>query len=396
VLQRHDLPTEVSRWDAALDEWRARWRCPARVELQDLDQLLPLDLTVPAHVQVVFKHLRANDFAVLSEAPEADADDWCAGHNHTVVLPLTSTAPPEPGPRVHTLPVLVPGYGHAPGSDRARWLYIKLFVPAYRMDALVTREIPRLIDMLDDRPWWFVRYPQSTSTGESDQLRLRISVNRAPNGSADRSISDMDETMATVAAWADGLRAAGRIGRYVFDTYLPEVGRYLAIDAADDLFAADSRFAVVLHALTASAQLSSQAATVLSMFDMVSAVLGDHDSAAAWFNRQIPKTKFVSGRRDALTEVQALARNGLWQSLPGWPDIAAEHARWHDCATQYRWALPAGADIDEVLHSLLHMLHNRALGADRDSEARCLHLARATAATWMAFHRSPDRRGEGR
>ena len=406
VLQRHDLPSQADKWEAALDEWRASWRCPARVELQDLDQLLPLDLTVPAHIQVLFKHLRGSDVAVLSEAPDADADTWCEGHNHTVVLPLTRTDPPEPGPRVQTLPVLVPGYGHAPGSDRARWLYIKLFVPAHRMDVLVNDEIPRLIDMLDDRPWWFVRYPRSQFSGESDQLRLRISVNRAPSYSDDRSISDMDETMATVAAWADGLRGTGRIGRYAFDTYYPEAGRYLAIDAAENLFAADSRFAVALHPLIASSQLSAQAATALSMFDMVSAMLGDHGSAAEWLIREIRKTKFDGGPsdrlgrhrdgRDALIEVQALARNDLWQSVPGWPEVAGEHARWRDSAAQYRRALPAGADIDDVLHSLLHMLHNRALGADRESEAQCLHLARATAATWMAFHRGSDLRGEDR
>lgn len=394
VLQRHDLLSEASQWEAALDEWRAKWRCPARVELQDLDQLLPLDLTVPAHVQVLLKHLRASDVAVLSEAPDADADNWCEGRNHTVVLPLTRTAPPEPGPRVETLPVLAPGDGHAPGSDHARWLYIKLFLPAHRMDALVNDQVPRLIDMLDDRPWWFVRYPKSNFSGESDQLRLRISVNRAPSYSADRSISDMDETMATVAAWADGLRAEGRIGRYMFDTYYPETGRYLAIDAAENLFAADSRFAVALHALIASRQLSAGAATALSMFDMVSAVLGDRDGAAAWYSRDIPTTKTVG--RDLLGEVQALARNDLWQALPDWPAVAAAHARWRDAAALYRQALPAGADIDEVLRSMLHMLHNRALGADRESEAQCLHLARAAAATWTAFHGSHVRIGEDR
>jgi class I lanthipeptide synthase len=54
----------------------------------------------------------------------------------------------------------------------------------------------------------------------------------------------------------------------------------------------------------------------------------------------------------------------------------------------YRRALPDGVDMSKVLHALLHMHHNRALGVDRDREAVCLRLARQAAAAWRAKDRS--------
>ena len=127
-LSRGDLPADATGWDRALDHWRGTWRCPATVQLRDFDQLLPLDLGVPAHRAILYRHLRRHDDAVLVEAVEPDADGWLGGHPHTVVLPLTSRRAPEPAPCVEVLPVAARVHGDLPGSASASWLSAKLYL----------------------------------------------------------------------------------------------------------------------------------------------------------------------------------------------------------------------------------------------------------------------------
>lgn len=374
---RADLPTGANGWDQALDRWRQTWRCPSRIELRDFDQLLPLDLDVSAHREVLYRHLRANDDAVLVEAPEPNADGWLDGHAHTVVLPLTSCREPVPGPRVGVLPVLGREHGHVPGSPGAAWLYAKLYVAEHRINPLLVDELPVLLGGLGNRLYWFVRFPQAREGEESDHVRLRIRVD-----------SDADKVLSAVTMWADRLRADGRLSRLTFDTYYPEIGRYLAIEEAEAVFAADSRFVLALLTHRHGGEPSPLVVTALSMFDVAAAFLGDRDQAAAWLGRQAPK---AAPDRAHVEQVTRLARGELWHDLPGWPKVAEAHQDRADALARYRRVLPEGVDTDAVLHAVLHMHHNRALCVDRDREAVCLRLARQAAATWRACR--TERRG---
>lgn len=367
-LSRADLSTEAAEWDRALADWRQMWRCPSRVELRDFDQLLPLDLNVSAHREVLYRHLRANDDAVLVEAPEPDADGWCDGYAHMVVLPMTSHREQVPGPRVDVLPVVGSEHGHVPGSPGAKWLYAKAYVAEDRMNAFIMDELPALLADLGDRACWFVRYPQARDGEEADHLRLRIHVD-----------NDADKVLSAVTVWADRLRDAGRLNRLAFDTYYPETGRYLTIREAEDVFSADSRFVLALLTHTSGGEPSPLVITALSLFDVAAAFIGSLEQAAAWLTEQAPK---AAPERAHVEQVTRLARGGLWHDIPGWPYIAETHQDRVDAIARYRVALPDGADTYAVLHSLLHMHHNRALGVDRAREAVCLRLARQAAATW--------------
>lgn len=365
-----DLSADGAGWDQALDSWRATWRCPARVELRDFDQLLPLDLDVAAHRAILYRHLRQHADAVLLEAADPDADGWLSGHAHTVVLPLTSRRAPEPAPPVQVLPVLTGEHGHLPGSTGSFWLYAKLYLSAQRVNLLLVHELPALLADLGDRACWFVRYPQTREGEEPDQLRLRVRVH-----------GDTDRVLAAVTGWADRLRAEGLIGRLGFDTYFPEAGRYVAMAEAEDVFAADSR--LVLAQLT---HLSADACaptvlTALSMFDVAAAFVGSRAAAADWLRTQAPSA--VADRAE-VTAITRLVRGDRQAGIPGWSAVAAAHQQRADALARYRHALLDGVDLDKVLHSLLHMHHNRALGVDRDREAVCLRLARQAAATWRA------------
>ncbi|MGQ0775422.1 MAG: lantibiotic dehydratase [Pseudonocardiales bacterium] len=369
-LTRANLPAEATGRDRALDRWRQTWRCPSRVELRDFDQLLPLDLDVPAHREILYRHLRGTDKAILIEAPEPGADGWLDGHAHTVVLPLTSCREPAPGPRVDVLPVLGREHGHTPGSPGAAWLYAKLHVAEHRMNTLLVDELPALLGDLGDRAYWFVRYPQAHEGEESDHLRLRVRVH-----------GDADKVLSAVTEWADRLRADGRLSRLAFDTYYPETGRYLAIEEAEAVFAADSRFVLALLTHRHGGEPSPIAITALSMFDVAAALLGDRDQAATWLGRQAPK---AAPDRADIEQITRLVRGQWWHGIPGWPQVARAHQDRADALDRYRRALPEGVDTDAVLHSVLHMHHNRALGVGRDREAVCLRLARKAAATWRA------------
>jgi lantibiotic biosynthesis protein len=369
-LIRADLPTATTKWDQALDHWRQTWRCPSRVELRDFDQLLPLDLDVSAHREVLYRHLRSHNGAVLVEAPEPGADGWLDGRAHTVVFPLTSCREPVPGPRVDVLPVLGHEHGHVPGSPGAAWLYAKLYVAEHRMNPFLVGELPALLGDLGDRACWFVRFPQAREGEDSDHVRLRIRVD-----------NDADKVLAAVTAWADQLRDAGRLSRLAFDTYYPETGRYLAIEEAEAVFASDSRFVLALLTHATRSEPSPLVVTALSLFDVAAAFLGDHDQAATWLCAQAPK---AAPDRADVEQVTRLARDGMWRDIAGWPKVAEAHQDRADALARYRLALPEGVDVDAVLHSVLHMHHNRALGVDRDREAVCLRLARQAAATWRA------------
>lgn len=369
-LSLGDLSADATGWDQVLDQWRATWRCPAMVELQDFDQLLPLDLGVPAHRAVLYRHLRRHGDAVLAEGVESDADGWLGGHAHTVVLPLTSRRAPEPPPRVGLLPVATHEHGHLPASVSAPWLYAKLYLSAQRMDHLLVNAFPALLDDLGDREYWFVRYPQARQGEEPDHLRLRVRL----HGVRERVIS-------SVSAWAERLRADGLIGRLAFDTYFPEVGRYVAMDAAEGIFVADSRLVLAQLTYLPPDAAPPTVVTGLSMFDVATAFLGSRDAAADWLSTQTPH---AVPDHAAVNQVKRLARGERQVGLPGWTAVAEEHQERADALGRYRNALPEGVDREQILHSLLHMHHNRALGVDRDREAVCLRLARQAAATWRA------------
>lgn len=368
-----ELPADAAGQDQELARWRMKWRCPARVLLRDFDQLLPLDLDVVAHRAILYRHLRQHTEAVLVEAADPSADGWLGGHAHTVVLPLTSRRPPEPAPRLEHLPVLTAEHGQLPGSSGSSWLYAKLFLSARRMDHLLVHELPVLLAALDDRGCWFVRYPQARKGEEPDHLRLRVRVH-----------GDTDRVFAAVSGWADQVRAKGLIGRLAFDTYFPEVGRYIAMPEAEEVFVADSRLVLAQLTHLAAGTPPPTVLTALSMFGLAAAFLGCRATAADWLRAQ-PRPSVVPDRAD-VNEITRLVR-GRWQAdIAGWADAHQQRA---DAVARYRRALPDGVDLDKVLHSLLHMHHNRALGVDRDREAICLRLARQAAATWRASQATP-------
>lgn len=297
------------------------------------------------------------------------------------MLPLTSRQPAEPAVPLAGLPVLTSEHGQLPGAASSSWLYVKLLFPTARIDHLLVAVLPDLLPSLDGRAWWFVRYPQARDIDEPDHLRWRVRVH------GDRP-ADTERVLAALTAWAARLRGDGLIGRLVVDTYFPEIGRYRAIREAEEVFAVDS--VLVLAQLTHLTRGPAPTVlTGLSLFDLATGFLANRHVAADWLSSRIPRV--VTGRpapaRAEVTAITRMARGDRQAALAGWSLVAGVHAQRHQALARYRAALPTGmgADgLDRVLHSLLHMHHNRVLGVDRDREAVCLRLARHAAAAWRA------------
>lgn len=122
------------------------------------------------------------------------------------------------------------------------------------------------------------------------------------------------------------------------------------------------------------------------MIATIQGFLGGIDRAMRWLISR-PAPAATTTDRAVLDHVVALVGNGTLHEMPGWEGTLAE--TWQartDAITSYRTRLPADADNDTVLESLLHMHHNRAIGVDRDREATCRRLARHAALAWTEQH----------
>lgn len=386
-LTSQDLPptdSDDTMWRTAFTQWCIAWRCPDTVELRAADRTLRLETTAPAHLSLLRAHLDREGDATLVETASAADYGWIGGHVHEIAVPLTATAPLSLSVRVSTDPPLSNArHGHMPGSPDGRWLSAKLSTHPERHDEILTVHLPRLLDSLDgDTGWYFLRY---RSTQETDHLRLRLRINDP---------EQYGRVAARVGAWARQLRAHGEAGNLILDTYYPEAGRYghgHALDAAEDVFAADSR--AVLAALHHLHRLDVDpvAFAALNMVDIAQAFTGTTDGAIRWLiDRDCPPGPRLD--RDVLKQALRLARTGDPCGSAGWPDDIghAWRSRSHTLRT-YRRSLASDANHTAILESLLHMHHNRALGIDPDREAGCRRLARQAALAMQAQHTGADR-----
>ncbi|MFI1582999.1 lantibiotic dehydratase [Embleya sp. NPDC020630] len=375
----HDLPGPRSSWplwDAALSRWRRRRHVPDAVYMGDGDQRIRLDLDEPAHRFLLRAQMDRHGHAYLHEAPDASALGWFDNRPHEVVLPMASTAPAPwpPRPKRSSRPCVVDReQGHLPGTSP--WLYVKLYAPANRQPALLTDHLPKLFAGWSRPPaWWYVRYHDP-----EPHLRLRL-----------RIADDFAEIAARVGAWTIGLRHRGLVGRVLWDTYNPEVGRFGTggvMDAAESVFVADS--AAALAQLRASGA-HPQALTAASMVDIASAFLGDIETGRRWLVDRIDKSSGPAPPRHIHDQAVKLAapENGRVRvrELVGGEAVARGWAGRRASLGVYRRIVANDGDIgpDAVLASLLHMHHVRMHGIDDEAERQCHHLARAAALSWVA------------
>ncbi|MGH3546495.1 MAG: lantibiotic dehydratase [Mycobacteriales bacterium] len=380
-IQSDDLPTpgvDWSTWSSALKRWQARWSMPNRVQLHEGDQALPLDLTETAHATILRIHLNRHGHAVLSETSPLSGDRWLRGHAHELVAPLVSRRPPAPSPLARGRHVVAATIGQLPASPTAEWIYCKVFAHPERHDEIIAHYLPQLlVDDLEGSQWWFLRY---RSPHEADHLRLRFSL---ANPGAYGALA------ARIGAWVCELRKTRLAHRLVFDTYLPEVGRYgdgPLLAAAEAVFAADS--AAVLTQFRQIPTAASIALCAANMVDIAFGFTGSNEQAMSWLIGHPAKAPNRPMQRSALVKACELADPaGGFAAVRALPAGERAVQGWQTrraALAAYRRLFPSEADVDHVLESLLHLHHIRAIGIDRGSERTCRRIARTVALSWCA------------
>ncbi|MGQ0778888.1 MAG: lantibiotic dehydratase [Pseudonocardiales bacterium] len=382
LTTRDLLPGEAGQdgRQQVLEQWRHRWGCPDVVELRDADRTLRLTLDEPSHAALLHAHLKRHGQAILYPATPAAEFGWIDGHAHEIAFPLVTTRAAAPNPLRGCLPEVTNTHGQLPGSPGATWLSAKIYTHPERMNEIIAEHLPTLPAALDDEPsCWWLRYH---SPQETDHLRLRIRTDRDYYAACANAVGE----------WTQRMRQAGMVGRLVIDTYYPEIGRYgngEAMDAAEDVFAADSHLvATALRDLPVTA-VHPTALAVANMVHIVSGFFGDLAEAMDWLAaRSVPATP-KTDRAVTDQAIRLATDTGTLPELPGWKGAVelARQARVYALAA-YRKQLPPETDVDRVLESLLHMHHNRAIGIDPDSERTCRRLTRQAALTWRTRQQS--------
>lgn len=357
-----------------LDEWRAVWRVPDHVLLAIGDQRIPLNLTVPAHREILRRECEQTGTAVVHEPVLGQDTDggWLHGpggaHEAEAVVTLTPCRPPGAKTPARTVrPVVRRGPAEiAPGGP---WLYATLYASAERQDELLTGPLRRFLAELGSSPagpggvdrWFFIRYADP-----DPHLRLRLHGDQALlNGVVLPRLHDMAGQLA-----ADGLARGLRL-----DSYVPETERYggpALIGAAEEVFHADSQLVLEQLAAPTDDRILS---TAFAVTDLVRAFHRGYGGGwRRWLTATYPKQEqhhkaFAARRRAALATI----------TPHDLPDPQSQHAAAERLgrlvrAQEERGALSASADA--VLASLVHMHCNRRLGVDRTAEAQTLAVVR--------------------
>ncbi|MCT2594493.1 lantibiotic dehydratase [Streptomyces sp. N2-109] len=381
-LEASELPASDrprAEWQAGLEEWRSRRRMPRRVCVAEGDRRLLLDLDQAGHQALLRQHLNRARLAVLVEAPDTDAYNWCAGRAHEVVVPVKATRPPA----WPTLPAPAPTRVFSPAQIQTPGVSSLLLATLYgdlrRQDTLLSQHLPDLLDRLGGPLWWFIRFRDP-----HQHLRLRIGL-PTPDAFA--------ETARTVSTWADELRAVGLLSDLRFPTSYREMGRWgsgAAWDAAEEVFRADSR--AVLAQLSQPQRPHQRALVAAHTVAIATTFLGSTEKGMRWLIEHIPPTAPAPVPRPQFTETVWLADpSNDWAALRSVSGGQAIVEAWADrdaALAAYLPHLPGpdteGVALDDVLSSLLHVHFVRHVAVDFPEEEICLYLTRAAALAWTS------------
>ena len=369
----------------AVATWRRRWRVPRYVHLGHADNRLMLDLTSADHLHELRDAPRGAPL-ILQEALPVPAHHWMRGPGGAfaveLVVPVVLRAPTTAdgtardtaasAPRGSVVTVDRATRVRAPGSD---WLFAKLYGPPSAEDDLLVSDVAPLCERIvhdgGAHRWFFMRYAD-----DAPHLRIRI------QGDACRLTT---EVMPEICALAERLMGVGRCDRLAFDTYEREVERYggpAGIDAAERVFAADSRAVALMLDLLARRALSlDRSALAIVSIDRLLAGLGVSEAARLELYGRVPGNRHLVGDqyRRRKQELRALLSDERTiASRPGGDELLrvldARDAALAQLSSECPSALPSDGAADEWYASVVHLHCNRLVGRDPHAEASLLAL----------------------
>ncbi|WP_242891403.1 lantibiotic dehydratase [Actinomadura litoris] len=385
-LPGHDCP--AAAWEQRLNAWRKRWRVPDHVAMVDHDRRQPIDLSHSLHRLLLRTRLQNAGRLELRETFAPDELAWI-GRAHEVVIPFTRTT--ELVRPVGLRRSVPPENETLPG--RSSVLYVQVHGHPARYDELLTEHMARLISASgqDPPPWWFRRHREIRRPEVDPYLALYLPL---PSPAA------YGATAEKVSEWATDLRRRRLVSHITLATHQPQTGRYghgAAMDAALQVFAADSTAAITQIITAAKAGLRPQALAAASMLDLTISFTGAPSEGLRWLIQELPQ-QHGSLDREFRDQTLVLADpDRQWtnlQALPGGSEVTVQWSRRAAALASYRKQLNHQRDdqhdVLDVLHSLLHLHHNRAVGVDTDQERVTNRLIRTCALRHTA-HEEPMR-----
>lgn len=371
LLTRGALAAPGEDWDAALHRWRHRWRVPARVVLCQGELRLPLNLDRPLDRRLLQARLDAAERLELREDASSIAWGW-VGRAAELVIPMVAAAAPKGRPPV-TAP---PGIIHQPGD--ALLLRAHLVGNPAHFDTILTRHLPAFVQQLGVpiRRWWASRHRDLIRLEADQYLVVLFRL-------AERS--QYGAVAARLAAFAQELRTRGLLEQLLLAPAAEQPGRYghgPALEAAEEVFAADTAAAIAQIAMAQAAGVAAQAVAAASMTHLAAAFAS---GTAAGYRTLVRRAKRRSGPVDAVVRDAAFrladpaAGFAAVRALPGGDAVAAAWQRRADALAAYHRLLAQQRDPADLVTTLLHGHHVRAFGPDPEHEATTIRLARAAA-----------------
>jgi thiopeptide-type bacteriocin biosynthesis protein len=370
---------------AFVTEKRAEWQIPRMVYLSQGDVRLLLDLDDERYLEQMRREMKKLGSAMrlqLHEALPGPEHAWLPGpgghYIAELVVSLTKTAAADSekptadtqaaAPDDLEIERIIP-----PGGT---WLYFKLFGSPDAEEELLTGPLRTFLEENKSaglcRDFFFLRYSDPDA-----HLRLRL-----------RLVDPDDAAQMAGAFFALGgaLIESDLSTRIAVDTYERETERYggpAAIEAAEDVFAADSALALSLFPLLKDGQWKRETVLAVSAIDLLDGLsLGeDVERDIAEQLRPIRRETTELFRSQQADLWSLLENPDLLAEAPNGPEVLDRLARrreatrllgvtLNDLRKQDRLTNPAV----EICQSLVHMHCNRTIGRDRSEERKVLGL----------------------
>ncbi|WP_240958535.1 lantibiotic dehydratase [Streptomyces barkulensis] len=349
-------------FETALTTWRTQTRPapPPVLVTEEADRRLTLDLRQTDERELLRRSIHRGTRTLsepLASREELAVVDGPHGNRHLIdlVVPLTRRHTPRPAPPDPRRAVRAAGTGiHLPGSN---WLSATLCTPTHLHNTVLTELAPLLTNLPEDVDRWFwLRY---TTPALGPHLRLRFHANpRTLTLDIQPQLADLTNRL-----HRQGLLSSNALRLEPYEQEIERYGGPQAITAAENLFCADSRFALAAlphpedeRILIAAAQAADTARTLCP---------------------SQPHSALGPGR---LTRDQRRHRDALRPRLTSSPttlipdDLATTHTERQAALTAYRDTVPPQSAA-RCASDIIHMHANRILATDPGREKTIRTLA---------------------
>ncbi|PRX01135.1 UNVERIFIED_ORG: thiopeptide-type bacteriocin biosynthesis protein [Actinomadura viridilutea] len=371
LLNQGDLTATSDDWEEALRRWRDRWKVPARVVLCHGELRLPLNLDQPLDRWLLRTRLNKTEQVELREDASTAGQGWAERATELVIPMVAATAPTRRLPA--TTP---PGVVHQPGD--ALLLRAHLVGNPARFDTILARHLPAFVHQVGApiRRWWASRHRDLIRLEADQYLVVLFRL-------ADQS--QYGPVAARLAAFAQHLQARGLLAQLVLAPTAEQSGRYghgPALEAAEEVFTADTAAAIAQITMVQAAGVAAQAVAAASMTHLAASFAPDTATGYRTLVRcakqrlgpVAPDVRDITFRladpADDFAAVRALPCGDAVATA--WQNRARALATYHHLLAQQR-------NPEDLLTTLLHGHHVRALGLDPEHEATTIRLARAAA-----------------